>query len=64
MFIGTLILITRVYCGFKIIWWLALQNWSTEHPISEIQPVLVYVLLDTWISSVSSYMEKQNDSFD
>jgi hypothetical protein len=54
--IGIFLLITRLYCGVKILIWLAQQNFSTNHPISEIQTFLVFLLLDLWISSTNREM--------
>jgi hypothetical protein len=54
--IGIFLLITRLYCGVKILIWLTQQSFSTNHPISEIQTFLVFILLDLWISSTNREM--------
>lgn len=57
-----LLILIKLYCGFKIFQWLYLQSIDkTSHPISEIQHILVFVLFDIWmILSVNQINEKIN----
>jgi len=58
--VGVLLIIARLYCGVKILTWLVQQNFSTNHPISEIYQVLVFIILDIWISTVGKVTEEIN----
>jgi len=44
----------------KILIWLFQQNYSTNHPISEIQQYLVYLLLDIWIVISAKQFNEEN----
>lgn len=49
--IGLLIIIARIYIGFKILQWIFLEMKEPQiHSISEIELYLVFVILDVWIS--------------
>lgn len=58
-FTGLLLILARVFCMFKIVVWLFQQNYSSNHPISEIEKYLVFLLLDVWITvSSKQYMDE------
>jgi len=57
---GILLLSVRVFCMVKILIWLFQQNYSTNHPISEIQQYLVYLLLDIWIVISAKQFNEEN----
>jgi hypothetical protein len=44
----------------KILIWLFQQNYSANHPISEIQQYLVYLLLDIWIVISAKQFNEEN----
>lgn len=49
--IGLLIIIARIYIGFKILQWIFSEMKEPQiHSISEIELYLVFVILDVWIS--------------
>ena len=59
-----LVLIAKLYLGFKILSWVFMEMYSPElHNISEIEGYLVFVIFDIWLShSVSSINStKEND---
>jgi len=57
---GLFLFILKFYCLFKIIQWLFLQNFDNKpHPLSEIQHILVFLVLDIWfILSVKQIKEE------
>jgi hypothetical protein len=57
--LGLLLIGVKIYCGFKVILWLYHQNFDkTNHPISEIQPILVFLLFDLWMMISANQIEK------
>jgi len=61
LIIPFLLLIGRVYAGIKILIWLVQQNWSSNHPISEISTILVYVLFDIWICTINNQINSETE---
>jgi hypothetical protein len=55
-----LLMFVRVFCMVKILIWLFQQNYSANHPISEIQQYLVYLLLDIWIVISAKQFNEEN----
>lgn len=49
---GLVLLLVKLYCGFKIFQWLYLQSVDrVNHPITEIQHILVFLIFDIWMMS-------------
>ena len=57
---GIVLMLVRVYCMSKILIWLVQQNFSTNHPLNEIEIYLVYLLLDIWIILISKQISEEN----
>lgn len=61
-FIGLLVIITKIYCAFKVVQWLYLKFFDTGvHPISEIEHFLVFIVLDIWLMMSASNIEEKLD---
>jgi hypothetical protein len=60
--VGLLVVIFKFYCAFKICQWLYLQVFDkTTHPISEIQHILVFIVLDIWLMMSVGKLEESMD---
>ena len=48
--IGILFVLLRFYCGYKIFVWLFERNYYKNNlPITEIEPILVFIIFDIWV---------------
>lgn len=57
--IGLLLIGIKIYCAVKISMWLYYQNFDKlNHPISEIEPILVLMFFDLWMMVSSNQLNK------
>ncbi len=57
--IGLLLIGIKIYCAVKIFMWLYYQNFDKlNHPISEIQPILVFMFFDLWMMVSANQLNK------
>lgn len=61
---GILLIIAKLYCAFRIIQWLVFQSIDkVNHPISEIDNVLVFVVFDIWLVTSMNHFKNEIDDF-
>ena len=59
-FFVLLVLISKIYLGVRIMWWVFLKFTSPElHSFSEIEVYVVLLIFDMWIIKVDSHLTKE-----
>lgn len=60
LFFTFLVLISKIYLGARIMWWVFLKFTSPElHTFSEIEAYVVLLIFDMWIIKVDSHLTKE-----
>ena len=58
-----ILLIVKVYCAFKILQWIYLYTIDkTNHPIFEIQHILVFIIFDIWLITSANQLKDEIDN--
>ena len=61
---GIFLIAIKLYCSFKIIQWLYLQSIDkVNHPITEIQHILVFIIFDIWLVTTMNQVKNEIDDF-
>lgn len=62
LLVGFLVILIKLYCGFKISQWIYFQfTDKLNHPISEIEPLLVFLILDIWLMTSVNHIQDRID---
>ena len=60
--ISFLLVIVKIYCTYKIFSWLYLQHYDkVNHPITEIQHLLVFMFFDIWLMVTANQIKNEMD---
>lgn len=55
-----LLILVKLYCAIKVgIWLFEYSLDKVNHPISEIQHILVFMVFDLWLIFSANYLDKQ-----
>jgi len=61
---GIILIVIKLYCVFRILQWFYYQHSDKiNHPISEIEYILVFFIFDIWIMLSSNQIKDDVDNF-
>lgn len=61
---GIILIVIKLYCVFKIFQWFYYQHFDkVNHPISEIEHILVFFVFDIWIMMSANQIKEDVKDF-